>query len=1050
MLAAGSGAGAAELAAAPIAPGSTQTLNSVTFTSIFPPVFVPAPPIRGRPHRFRRLLGELNQLLQAEDQFAEVAVALEASEHRAQEALGAGDPASLRQQQQAEGDYAIRAGSLLQGVARLQSAFQRALAISGPHFTVTEQQFAAVQARLVRRLPGEITHELQAEASVLRPRNGPEVTSMRATILAAQAVRAAIAQQPPTTLEFPQAIDSQAFPRAERRAAISLVSFGQSLLMRANQARDRAVVADEGAAEILEGIDQAATTFTEGGAAASVGAAVAKGFGLEQAAAGFEGASEVLGGAGEGAEYVFAAGVFNEVSNTFTTDGANPGDAASYGEPHEVTFSGGDYVFQAVGEFTLVKSRTDNLEIQVRQQPFPGTGDVAVDTAVAMRDGRAIVELAGTNRGRLQLWIDRKQTSLKGRALAGGGRLSVANPEQATVTWPDGTHVSVDSETTVAITSGERATCNAAGAIDVQVAVPHSRFGHLTGLLGDPGAAFGADMSGGDGRRYNPNVIDDPSLNTHNFDVLYHQFGQSWRIKQRDSLFEYPKGESTASFTKPDFPSRALTIESLAPTTAASAERVCLAAGVHNPALLADCVLDVGVTGQTCFADGAAQIQSTTGGPAATNTPSSGAPPPTGSTTTVTTPTGTTPTRTTTTGTTPTPTPPAGGPPITIGTNSLSLPSQPAVAVDSSGTAYIAWLQPNGTQIDFCTMPTGATGCSPVALKVPDPSTDAFFDPPSVLLAGGQVYVFEYVHSTSNDDNTGFDEYVSSDGGSTFTPHTDAVSYMFPYSGTSDPVIALPNSIIGVGGIAPGANPGFQANSLSSPSNDSAATSPPFATLDPSPDSYQVGNLDGQFAAQPTGSMGVLGVFGASPGSGSSPCPSSAPAALVYAYAPITSSTTIAQLDKSPGVSGSPWRALAEVDCEGENPAVSGGPSGLGLLETDASTPGGTVQYRSFTPPSTFAAPVNVAAGEVANSPTLSQDGAGGIYATWLDNSTGVQLAFSSDGGNTWVGPNTLRSSNGGIGSVASAVNAAGQGWVVYALKGSEYAQQFSSAQATP
>lgn len=189
----------------------------------------------------------------------------------------------------------------------------------------------------------------------------------------------------------------------------------------------------------------------------------------------------------------------------------------------------------------------------------------------------------------------------------------------------------------------------------------------------------------------------------------------------------------------------------------------------------------------------------------------------------------------------------------------------------------------------------------------------------------------------------------------------------------------------------------------------------------------------------------MLGVFEAFPAKGYSPCPSSAGAALVYAYAPVSASTTPAALSTSPGAS-SPWRPLAKVDCEGTDPAVGGGPSGLGLLETNEATPS-LVQYRHFSPSSGFGPAVTVASGEVASDGTLSQDGTGRIFATWLDSSTGVVLADSSDGGARWSTPQTLFSNAGnpsGISSLVSAVDASGQGWAVYAVGKREYAQRFS------
>jgi plastocyanin len=366
--------------------------------------------------------------------------------------------------------------------------------------------------------------------------------------------------------------------------------------------------------------------------------------------------------------------------------GGGGASAGSYGEPHEVTFSGDDYEFQGAGEFTLVKSTTDSLAIQIREQPFPGAVDVAINTATAMRVGPTIVELVGDDKGRLHLWIDRKQVPLASQPLDGGGTLSVKDGRFATVTWPDGTQATVYSATTLAV-AHQTATCNVAGTIYVDVSVPHSRFGHLTGLLGDAGAHPFSDLIGGNGVHYPYEKLAYPSGSVGNYDLLYHQFGQSWRISQQSSLFAYPAGTTTKSYTNTAFPSKALTISSLTPTKVSGALKACKKAGITNGLLLADCVFDVGVTGSSCFANDDADVQVTTGGPA----PSS-APPSSGSTSPA------TPTTTTSTTTTsPTTTTAVSGFVVTVTAGTprayafkLSASTQSRVVSDTPGVAELS------------------------------------------------------------------------------------------------------------------------------------------------------------------------------------------------------------------------------------------------------------------------------------------------------------------------------------------------------------------------
>lgn len=722
------------------------------------------------------------------------------------------------------------------------------------------------------------------------------------------------------------------------------------------------------------------------------------------------------------ANYVLEAPARTGISPHLLPDdcGNGDGNGASFGEPHEVTLAGGDYVFQAAGEFTLLESTTDSLDVQIREQPFPGAGDVSVDTATAMRVGNAIVELAGDRAGTLQLWVDRKRVPLVNRALAGGGKVEVVDDGYVFVLWPDGTRASVFSEVTPAL-AHVAVTCNEATSINVELTVPRSRFGLLTGMLGGPGVLSTSDLLGGNLVNYSLRQIGSPERSAQNYDILYHQFGRSWRISQAASLFAYPKGMSTESYTNPAFPSKALTVQSLTPGRVSGAEKACHAVGITNPDLLSDCVFDVGVTGKSCFAAGAAQVQTSGAGPTATGPPSSGTVPTAPST--------------------------AVGV-IAIGANSTVSPSPASVAVGSAGTAYIAW-RPSNRQLDFCQLPVVATSCHPVVLGIVTSSVEQFFDPPTVLVADGDIYVFESV-DTSQGATTGVEEYVSTNGGTSFQSLTHPVGYVGGTTGTAGPIVPLPGDRFGAGYVVPGSNPAFQANSLSSPADDSAATSPSYATLNPSPSTaYAVGNLGGQFATQLTGSLGVLGVFVANSGPASSPCPSTAAAALAYTYAPISASTTIAELNTDPGGTGSPWRPLAKVDCDGADPVVGGGPSGLGLLETNQTKSVPVIDYRAFSPVSGFAAPVTVAAGDLGADGTLSQDSAGVIYATWLDSGTGVDLAYSSTDGASWTAAKTLFSNSGdpsGIAALASAVNASGVGWAVYAAGGHEYAQRFNKS----
>jgi hypothetical protein len=1063
----GAALSAAALAPVPLAaarlPASSATSDAkasvpaaASFMSIFTPRLILPVPVKPPSSKQEAAFAALNALIDTETRFGDAVIGMRVSLDRAQAAASANAPLPLVRQTNASAEYALAASRLVGSFPALQATVVRAFVADKMTLTLTPAQFAAAKAKLLRGLPATFTHLLNVAAAAYQPSTVLQVEALRAAIVDTEPVEQALANTAPKTLVLPAVLGSSSVTAPEVRLAVALKNFADTILQpvgasalggaeRGVEPDGRFVANGEGKVTLAEALGETLHLATDA-AEASVDGAKASG------EAGAE-AAEMLEPLAEGLGYAFSFVAFQEANAAFGEgegagggDGSGSGDtAASYGEPHEETFSGSGYVFQAAGEFTLVKSTSDNLDVQVREQRFPGAADVALDTAAAMQVGPNIVELAADESGRLQLWVNRRALAYGARALAGGGKISVENSESATVTWPDGTAVSVFSGYTGAI-AHETVTCNGSDEIDVFVKVAASRAGHLEGLLGDPGEPFD-ELVGGDGAVYSLDQLTTPWESAQDFDVLYHQFAQSWRITQQTSLFYYPEGTSTASFTDLNFPSKALTVASLTPTTVAAAKRDCKAEGVTNPYLLSDCVYDLGLAGgrDVCLSGAEARVQAVTGGPTATALPeSSGAllpsstPPPSGGlpTTTTTRPT------TTKTGT---PSPGGTGTPVTVG----SAPNEaPAVAVDASGTAYVVWQQ-STTKLSFCKLAGAATGCNPVTLEVPDPATDQFFGPPSVLLEPGHIYVLNVVVASSDAD--GLNEFVSSDGGATFSVVPHAVGFVG--SGwPAGPPVELPRGDFGAGYVIPGSNPAFQANSLAAPTDESEASAAPYATLNPQPASaYTIGNLGGVFGSQLVGSRGVLGVFEALAGKGSSACPSSANQALVYAYAPVNSSTTPAELSTSPGGS-SPWRPLVEADCDGTDPAVGGGPSGLGLLETNEAhvpDPGPLVQYRRFSPSSGFGSAVTIATDEVGSEGTLSQDSAGHIFATWLDGSTGVNLASSSDGGASWSKPKVLFSNGAnpnGISLLAGAVGPSGQGWAVYSVGTREYAQRFGGS----
>jgi hypothetical protein len=77
---------------------------------------------------------------------------------------------------------------------------------------------------------------------------------------------------------------------------------------------------------------------------------------------------------------------------------------------------------------------------------------------------------------------------------------------------------------------------------------------------------------------------------------LYGAFGDSWRISQNESLFDYAASQDTTTFTDDSFPSHPLTAATLPTEQFNEAHATCTVAGVVGTAELEDCVLDVAAT----------------------------------------------------------------------------------------------------------------------------------------------------------------------------------------------------------------------------------------------------------------------------------------------------------------------------------------------------------------------------------------------------------------------------------------------------------------------
>lgn len=412
----------------------------------------------------------------------------------------------------------------------------------------------------------------------------------------------------------------------------------------------------------------------------------------------------------------------------------------------------------------------------------------------------------------------------------------------------------------------------------------------------------------------------------------------------------------------------------------------------------------------------------------------------------------------------------AGGTPINVGTPFDSGP--PAVAVDAAGTAYVAWantkdLAPVTTNIvQFCVIPSGATACTHSGSLTPADGGQ-YIDGVQVLVDGSTVVVLADVFGTSGEsagDYVPEQEWQSTDGGATFSLVNSGLSVasgiLSADTGPLSAVIVPGTGVLGygwdsaAGNETNGAVPTFNAFPLSSPAECSTKTcSAGFAALEPNTNPDAIGNPHGQFASQQGVNAGVLGLFDTNFTNGPLGCPQPSgitPFGTAYAYAAGAQAASN-NYNIPPGSPNSAWRvAVTQADCNVEYPAVGGGPSGFGVLEFNE-TSGETVYHRFDAATDRFDTPEVAIVAEPEQQPAVSQDGSGGVYATFLGGGSGgpISLAYSSNGGTTWTGPATLNpNSDGGAGSLTSSVGPSGQGWAAWTDNGSVYAQQFDASNA--
>ncbi|MEH2073509.1 MAG: VWD domain-containing protein [Nostoc sp.] len=291
-------------------------------------------------------------------------------------------------------------------------------------------------------------------------------------------------------------------------------------------------------------------------------------------------------------------------------------EGRSNNDPHLATFDGLRYDLQTLGEFILTKSNDRTFEVQARHAPFSSL--MSINSAVAVKTGSDRVALYTKDfpddNTSNPLRVNGKPVTIEGDKLRlkGGGEI-LKQGNNYVISSPRGEKVLVSPSS-----FGNNAFFNISPFV-------YNRSGKYSGLLGNVNGNPNDDLQIRGGGNISEirstygdvnKVLNQVGLRLPGeldkaekvyFDRLYKDFGDSWRVKQEESLFDYPTGKTTENYSDRSFPDKYLTLNMLSPEQIQKAHNACTEARVTED-LMEGCIFDVGFSGFSEFARTTAEI----------------------------------------------------------------------------------------------------------------------------------------------------------------------------------------------------------------------------------------------------------------------------------------------------------------------------------------------------------------------------------------------------------------------------------------------------------
>jgi von Willebrand factor type D domain len=265
----------------------------------------------------------------------------------------------------------------------------------------------------------------------------------------------------------------------------------------------------------------------------------------------------------------------------------------SYGDPHISTFDKSNYSFQTAGEFTLLNLNNGYLEVQCRQKPQ--NENFSFNTAVAIRVAGDKIGLYASDGP-----VSNVELRINGSSYIVGST-SFPLPHGGCVRFNEGKYF-ISAPSGEVITLEIKNWRGGFGFINVNVQVFSCDKASVKGLLGNANGETDDDFITASRRptsnysaMFGNSLVSKLSAQAERQYLTYlaNEFADQWRVTNENSLFEYPQGKNTLSFTDRTFPRAHVTLNDLTPSQQTQARKTCEENGVAEEDLRG-CIFDQG------------------------------------------------------------------------------------------------------------------------------------------------------------------------------------------------------------------------------------------------------------------------------------------------------------------------------------------------------------------------------------------------------------------------------------------------------------------------